>query len=105
MITIKLIYQLIFSYFFLNILGFSLIRINFIRSNLEILPIIGAALFTISLNFFYFFFLFDLKQSLIAILIIVFILTYLNRFYVKIFLTAFVKNLLNPRRFSTNIHF
>lgn len=95
MITIKLIYQLIFSYFFLNILGFSLIRINFIRSNLEILPIIGAALFTISLNFFYFFFLFDLKQSLIAILIIVFILTYLNRFYVKIFLTAFVKNLLN----------
>ena len=95
MITIKLIYQLIASYFFLNILGFSLIRINFIRSNLETLPIIGAALFAILLNCFYFFFLFDLKQSLITILIIVFIAACLNRFYIKVFLTAFIKNLFN----------
>ena len=95
MITIELIYQLIASYFFLNILGFSLIRINFIRSNLETLPIIGAALFAILLNCFYFFFLFDLKQSLITILIIVFISACLNRFYIKVFLTAFIKNLFN----------
>jgi len=95
MITIKLIYQLIASYFFLNILGFSLIRINFIRSNLEILPIIGAALFAILLNCFYLFFFFDLKQSLLSILIIVFISACLNRFYIKIFLTAFLKNLFN----------